>query len=91
MSTSTGLLLVARHRRLCYTTSVKPLEKTPTEQTRYEYIIVISIFDYLSADSYKEANLLAGERADGINAKIQKLNLGFRAEVDLVIENPNND
>ena len=83
--------MFASRVELCYTTSVEASGKTPTEQTRYEYIIVISIFDYLNADSYKEANLLAGERADGINAKIQKLNLGFRAEVDLVIENPNND
>ena len=53
---------------------------------KFDYIITISLFDYLEADTYKEASLLAGERANEINAKIQKLNLDFGTEVDVVIK-----
>ena len=54
---------------------------------RYDYIITISLFDYLEADSYKEASMLAGERSNELNFKIQELNLDLRTDVDLVIEN----
>ena len=58
---------------------------------KFDYIITISLFDYLEADDYKEACLLAGERAGEINSKIQNLNLDFRAEVDVVVKSQDDD